>query len=413
MDGDSRVEQFDTTVRQLTEKYLAMWRNIPDVMPEFSRRFTPWQQRENERQLEIHFKRYPISFAADGDVQDPGNSPISFDVIKTVVGSSLLSHEGLNDKYFDESEKTTRRFMKEAMIFDPSLSEGDIHQALRNLWVFNSIQMIVGKEIKFTPSSFAYSLLYPYTDNGLDSSAHTSEEKQEYIRWLNQWLRGNKYGPMDIWTGKTAELLVIIENEYPPQKFSDVHLSLSAIHRAQSKSLLLHNIQPGCDEESLAAITIEKGGTSVLADGYLAAGRLNNAEADSFFEYGVLLQLVDDLRDIDEDRVNSHSTPFSRIAAQDNLDSAARRLLSFVKHCAMQLSSLNHSHAHQVKEMVEQSCSFLILETAARLREFYSTRFLKSVERWMPLRPAFLNELHREIEMRQTQSAKYSRATHA
>ena len=205
----------------------------------------------------------------------------------------------------------------------------------------------------------------------------------------------------------------MIEKDYPPQEFRDVHLSLSAIHRAQSKSLLLHNIQPGCDEESLTAITMEKGGTSVLADGYLAAGRLNNAEADSFFEYGVLLQLVDDLRDIDEDRVNAHSTPFSRIVEQGNLDSAARRLLLFVKHCAMQLSSLNHSHANQVKEMVEQSCSFLILETAARHHEFYSARFLKSVECWMPLRPAFLNELHREIEMRQTQFTKYAHATQA
>ncbi len=413
MDGDSRAEQFDAAVRQLTENYLAMWRDIPDVVPEFNRRFTPWQQRENERQLEIQFKRYPISFGTNGDVQDPGNSPVSFDVIKSVVGSSLLAHEGLSDKYFDESEKVTMRFMKEAKIFDASLSQGDIHQALRNLWVFNSIQMIVGLEIALTPSSFAYSLLYPYTDNGLDSNARTSDEKQAYICWLNQWLQGNKYGPIDDWTGKTEGLLMMIEKEYPPQEFIDVHLSLSAIHRAQSKSLLLHNIQPGCDEESLAAITIEKGGTSVLADGYLAAGRLNNAEADSFFEYGVLLQLVDDIRDIDEDRVNSHSTPFSRIVEQDNLDSAARRLLSFVKHCAIQLSHLNQSHAHQVKEMIEQSISFLILETAARHHEFYSARFLKSIERWMPLRPAFLNDLHREIEMRQTQFTKYALATHA
>jgi hypothetical protein len=413
MDGTSHKEQFNTTVRQLTEKNLAMWRDIPDAEPDFSRRFTPWQQRENERQLEIQLKRYPLSFGTDEDVQDPENSPVSFDMIKAIIGSYFSPHEGLSDNYFEESEKVTRRFMKDTKIFDPSLSQGDIHQALRNLWVFNSIQMIVGREIALTPSSFAYSLLYPYTDNGLDSSARSSDEKQAYIRWLGQWLLGDKYRTIDDWTGKTAELLMMIEKEYPPQKFSDVHLSLSAIHQAQSKSLLLHDIQPGCDEESLTAITIEKGGTSVLADGYLAAGRLNNAEADSFFEYGVLLQLVDDLRDIDEDRVNAHSTPFSRIAEQGSLDSAVRRLLFFVKHSAEELSSLNRHHAYQIKEMVEQSCSFLILETAARHHEFYSTRFLKSVECWMPLRPAFLNELHSEIETRQTQSTRYARATYA
>ena len=409
MDGPSHAEQFYTAVRQLTEKYVAMWRDLPDVEPEFSRRFTPWQQRENERQLEIQLKQCPISSVWDENMQDHESSLISFDVIKTVVGSSLLSHDGLNADYFNESEKVTRQFMKDAKIFDPSLSQSDVHQALRNLWVFNSLQMIVGKKIELTPSSFAYSLLYPYTDNGLDSSEHSSDEKQGYISWLSEWFLGNKYRPIDDWTGKIAELLMMIEKEYPATEFCDVYLSLSAIHRAQSKSLILHNIQHGSDEENLTAITIEKGGTSVLADGYLAAGRLNNAEADCFFEYGVLLQLVDDLRDIDEDGVNAHSTPFLRIAERGNLDSAARRLLLFVKHCAGQLSNLNRSHAHRVKEMVEQSCSFLILETAARHREFYSSRFLQNVECWMPLRPAFLNELHREMKMRHAQSETYAR----
>jgi len=409
MDEPSHAEQFYTAVRQLTEKYLAMWRDLPDVEPEFSRRFTPWQQRENERQLEMQLKRSPISFGTDGDMQDPESFRISFDVIKTVVGSSLLSHDRLNADYFNESEKVTRQFMVDAKLFDPSLSQSDVHQALRNLWVFNSLQMIVGKKIELTPSSFAYSLLYPYTDNGLDSSEHSSDEKQGYICWLSEWFLGNKYRPIDDWTGKIAELLMMIEKEYPAPEFCDVYLSLSAIHRAQSKSLILHNIQHGSDEENLTAITIEKGGTSVLADGYLAAGRLTSAEADCFFEYGVLLQLVDDLLDIDEDGVNAHSTPFLRIAERGNLDSAARRLLLFVKHCAGQLSNLNRSHAHQVKEMVEQSCSFLILETAARHREFYSSRFLQNVECWMPLRPAFLNELHREMKMRHARSETYTR----
>ena len=409
MNEPSHAEQFYTAVRQLTEKYLAMWRDLPDVEPEFSRRFTPWQQRENERQLEMQLKRSPISFGTDGDMQDPESFRISFDVIKTVVGSSLLSHDRLNADYFNESEKVTRQFMVDAKLFDPSLSQSDVHQALRNLWVFNSLQMIVGKKIELTPSSFAYSLLYPYTDNGLDSSEHSSDEKQGYICWLSEWFLGNKYRPIDDWTGKIAELLMMIEKEYPAPEFCDVYLSLSAIHRAQSKSLILHNIQHGSDEENLTAITIEKGGTSVLADGYLAAGRLTSAEADCFFEYGVLLQLVDDLLDIDEDGVNAHSTPFLRIAERGNLDSAARRLLLFVKHCAGQLSNLNRSHAHQVKEMVEQSCSFLILETAARHREFYSSRFLQNVECWMPLRPAFLNELHREMKMRHARSETYTR----
>jgi hypothetical protein len=205
----------------------------------------------------------------------------------------------------------------------------------------------------------------------------------------------------------------MIEKEYPRPDFCNVYLSLRAIHQAQTKSLLLHNIQPGYDEESLTAITIEKGGTSVLADGFLAAGRLNIPEADSFFEYGVLLQLVDDLRDFDEDRFNAHSNPFLRIAERDELDKATRRLLLLVRGCAGKLSSLNRFRGPQIREMVEQSCSFLILETAARHREFYSKCFLQKVECWMPLRSAFLRELHKDIGMRQTQNAVHAQLTHA
>lgn len=413
MGETSHAEQFNSTVRKLTDKYVAMWLNIPDVEPTFSRRFTPWQQRENERRVEMQLKRFPKSVLSDNDVQDLEDSPVSFDIIRTAVESSLFLHEGLSGNYFEMSEKVTRRFIQDAKIFDHSLSQDDIHQALRNLWVFNSIQMIAGKDIDLTPSSFAYSLLYPYTDNGLDSGERTSDEKKAYIRWLTEWFLGNKHRPMDDWTAKTANLLMMIEKDYPPQEFIDVHLSLSAIHQAQSKSLLLHNIQPGWDEEDLTAITIDKGGTSVLADGYLAAGRLNAAEADAFFGYGVLLQLVDDLRDVDEDGNNSHSTPFLRIAESNDLDSAARRLLFFVKHCARQLSCLNRHHANQIKEMVEQSCSFLILEATARHNEFYTEPFLKSAECWMPLRPEFLNELHREIHRRRTRTRKDAQPVHA
>jgi hypothetical protein len=310
----------------------------------------------------------------------------------------LIPSDDLDSEYFKKSEKTTRQFVKDAKALDPSLTQEDIHQALRNLWVFNNIQMVVGREIALTPSSFAYSLLYPYTDNGLDSKKRPLEEKQAYIQWLDHWFHGNKYRPMDDWTGKIAELLLMIEQEYPSAIFTDVYLSLYAIHRAQTKSLLLHDDPPEGNEEELLQITVEKGGTSVLADGYLAAGTLTPVQADAFFEYGVVLQLLDDIRDVDEDKINLHSTPFTRAAVDGYLDGAARRLLALTKHSAEKISSLNPRHARRIKEMVEQSCSFLIFETAACHPDYYSSDFLKSIAIWMPLRPEYLRSLRHKLK---------------
>jgi|GEM_PF-486921 len=404
MNTSIREKQFESAIRQLTEKYVTMWNGFPDVEPELLRRFSQRQQRENERRLETQLKLYSFH-EAEQDALSPERSHFSFEVIKAIVGSSFVSGDIINDNFFTDSERITKRFFKDARELDSSLSHDDIHQALRNLWVFNSLQQIRGTDVVLTPSSFAYSLLYPITDNGLDSTERTPPEKEAYIHWLSQWFLGNKCAAADGWTERTAALLRMIENEYPPSEFLDVYLSLRAIHHAQAKSLFLHNVRSGSNETSLTKITIEKGGTSVLADGFLTSGMLNDAEIDSFFEYGVLLQFVDDIRDIHEDRINGHSSPFSRIADSSDLDSAARRLLFFVKHCGEKLSSLNHSHARQIKQMVEQSCTFLILESAAHHREYYSSKFIQNVERSLPMSPAFLDELRHEVEYRQMKNS--------
>jgi hypothetical protein len=99
-----------------------------------------------------------------------------------------------------------------------------------------------------------------------------------------------------------GRLIRMIEEEYPRPIFPDVHASLRAIHRAQIESLRLHDAPDHDYESELLPLTITKGGTSVLADGYLVTGDLSSSHAEAVFGYGVLLQLIDDLQDVDEDR---------------------------------------------------------------------------------------------------------------
>ena len=44
----------------------------------------------------------------------------------------------------------------------------EIGQAMRNVWIMNISQVLLNVEVKFTNAIFAYSMLYPYTDNILD-----------------------------------------------------------------------------------------------------------------------------------------------------------------------------------------------------------------------------------------------------
>ena len=53
--------------------------------------------------------------------------------------------------------------------FDPKLTMADTIQACRNAWTVCGIQPLLGDRMQMTPSILGYSLLYPYSDNYLDS----------------------------------------------------------------------------------------------------------------------------------------------------------------------------------------------------------------------------------------------------
>jgi hypothetical protein len=55
---------------------------------------------------------------------------------------------------------------------------------------------------------------------------------------------------------------------------------------------------PRLTEIDVLAIGLEKGGTSILADGYLVGNTLSSAPAAFLFGWGAFLQLADDLQDV-------------------------------------------------------------------------------------------------------------------
>jgi hypothetical protein len=78
-----------------------------------------------------------------------------------------------------------------------------------------------------------------------------------------------------------------------------------------------------------------KGGSSVLADACLARVWLNEPERRFSFEWGVLLQLGDDLQDVREDMKRGSATLFSRAATTGRpLDDLVIQLLNFGERVA-------------------------------------------------------------------------------
>ena len=239
--------------------------------------------------------------------------------------------EGLDQLFTAEGLEATRQFVGQARTFAPAISDQNLFQALRNLWVTHSVQLFLRAPITLCPALFAYSMLYPWTDNCLDDLRLERAAKVAFGDWLTLRLSGIKAAPRDPHAEQVGRLIGMIERLYPRAEFPEVYLSLRAIHHAQMRSLEQQDAARDWDEQALLSLSIAKGGASVLTDACLVRGSLTVDEEEFMFAYGVLLQLMDDLQDLRDDLAKRHMTIFTRQTRVSPLDEVTTRLWAFTR----------------------------------------------------------------------------------
>jgi hypothetical protein len=364
---------------------MAAWEAASPLTPSHLPRYTARQQKETGRQVEMLLDRFQDDWDHRGFNHDAERRLIAKQARLATTRLLLCDGNPAVEAFMRECESAATTFIQTARSFDAGMSMPDILQALRNQWVFNSIQTCMGKQVSVTPSSFAYSMLYPYTDNSIDAASATDTETASFISWLGTRLRGIAQQARGLLTLNVSRLLDMIEKEYPRSRHPEVHESLLAIHRAQGKSLSLRHVQESDSERALLLITIEKGGTSVLTDGYLVCGELSDVVAGAMYAYGVVLQLLDDLQDLVEDRSAGCSTPFTRAADRGELTATTNRLFACVEWCRQELCQCTAANAAFMPDLIARSCNLLILESVARYRTCYEPAYLRDLEQYMPL----------------------------
>jgi hypothetical protein len=285
--------------------------------------------------------------------------------------------------------------------FDPGLSMPDIIQACRNAWTACGLQPLLGAPIGITPSILGYSLLYPYSDNYLDREDISAEAKLRFSERFRGRLLGEKFRAQDYREAALWTLVQLIEEQYPRARYPQVFECLLLIHRAQEESIAqLRSCTHSGDAEVLR-ISCTKGGSSVLADACLAHGRLSVEESRFSFEWGVLLQLGDDLQDVREDMRRGSVTLFSRAAALGRpLDGVVIQLLNFSEQVGARMDHLPNG-TETLKKLLRMSWRSLIIGAVANSHEFFSSGFLDEAERWSPFRFEFLRTRNMRLSSRQ------------
>jgi hypothetical protein len=285
-------------------------------------------------------------------------------------------------------------FRLEARRFDPALSAADIYQAARNAITMLCLQRLLGRPVGVTPSMVGYSLLYPYTDNFLDDPSVNAEAKAAFVRWFGARLAGGAVEPSGRLEVRVSDLVAMIEQQYPRPDHPQVFDALLAIHAAQVRSVaLLTRPSPG----EVVEIAVEKGGTSVLADGYLVDSRLTPAQAECLYGLGVFLQLRDDLEDRADDRRRGQATPFSTQPWYRRLDGPTARALSVGQAVVDRLGAFDASAAGPVCELMRDTLLLTITDAAAVARRRYSRRFRRELEAHSPFSLARLVKERRRL----------------
>jgi hypothetical protein len=281
--------------------------------------------------------------------------------------------------------------------FDPNLTMADTIQACRNAWTVCGIQPLLGDRMQMTPSILGYSLLYPYSDNYLDSEKIPTPRKLEFSARFRDRLCGLPLAPRDPHESAVWAMVRLIESEFPRARFPRVYECLLAIHQAQENSMAQLKRSPRAKDAELLRLSCAKGGTSVLADACLSHGFLSDEQARFAFNWGVLLQLGDDLQDVEEDLKHGAATLFSRAAAASiPLDNLVRQLLAFSENVADQIDQLPHGDP-ALKRLLRMSWRSLILMAVARSHRFFTREFLAECEPASHFRFAFLRARHKKL----------------
>jgi len=274
--------------------------------------------------------------------------------------------------------------------FDPDLSMPGIIQACRNAWTACGLQPLLGERIHLTPSILGYSLLYPYSDNFLDLEEISATTKVHFSQRFRERLRGHGLAISNPREHALWRMVELIEAEFPRAAYPQVFDCLLAIHHAQEESIAQVTHGSNCDNAELLRMSCSKGGTSVLADACLAHGWLNEEESRFAFNWGVLLQLGDDLQDVQEDMQRGSVTLFSRAAAQGTpLDNLVIQLLNFSDQVGAQMDILPNG-TPTLKNLLKMSWRSLIIGAVAHSHQFFTPAFLTGAEQSSPFRFAFL-----------------------
>ncbi|MBV9760387.1 MAG: hypothetical protein JO340_07485 [Acidobacteriaceae bacterium] len=394
-------------VTDLVEESLAAWQDCGTDLPDLGRRYSPREQAECEQLADECLTRVETVMR---DLRRRKLAPQDAQARITAALVELTTCAlDVQDPYIDwllgdRFGGVSTGLARQARQMDSSVGMIDILQAARNAWTACGIQALLGLAPQLTPAIFAYSMLYPYSDNYLDDPALSSDVKFAFSLRFRSRLRGDRLPAGNSREATIWSLVDIIEAQYPRDRYSQVYESLLAIHAAQEQSIRQLPHRGDSAALDILRLTFTKGGTSVLADACLAAGHLLPHEARFAFQWGVVLQLGDDLQDVLSDSQRGSRTLYTQDAARQPLDRITARTLHFGRWVMTAMAPLEKGEP-VLKRLLQKSSQLLLVRSTAGAGALYTPSFLDNLQPYSPFRFEFLRRREQDLAARKREYA--------
>ncbi len=382
-------------IQKHQDYFLKIWGECHSGYPEFDVKYSNKDQKNKETIFEHFIEQYKVINKSRSKTEtiQPEKSATYTSITKGLFKTVFdYNDEELAIILSPEYKQVTKDFIKKSREFNPEIDLDDVFQACRNAWIMNGIQVMLGQKVELTPSIFAYSMLYPYSDNYLDNPLIDKYTKMAFSKRFYNRLAGIKVKPENKYEVDIFRLVEMIEEQFDRHTFPDVYGSLLAIHSAQTKSLNLLDKSINLTPEQILDICIEKGGTSVLADGYLVAGTLTEAQANFLYGFGVHLQLVDDIQDIKEDSNNGQLTIFSRVSEKIKVDEFTSRTFMFGNKVLDLMNCFNGSNLKTFKSLMDKSLQIMLVETIIINEEYFSKKYINHIKNYSPVSKTYIKK---------------------
>ena len=363
---------------ELKYKIEEIWYSLEEDYDKFTLRYN----KEKDKDL-IEMKKFlanQMNLYNEGLSTSEDSDEILSKVQSFMVETLDINRQSVNHVIREQYIECSREFVERAKDFDKNITTESVFQALRNIWTINSMQLYLNKDVKLTDAMFAYSMLYPLTDNFLDDKNLSKEYKIEFNkRFRDKIKNGEGIGKSDQ-EKRIFYMIDLIENDYPREEFPEVYDALIAIQDGQNMSIRQHGLN-GIYNEDIMGISFYKGGSSVLVDAYLVCGHLSEDDQLFAFAYGVVLQLADDFQDIKEDFANKHYTIMNIQTKFGKLDSLINKYSNFIDYFLKEIFQGDSEQRIALREVITESIELLRFGAVIKNKRYISRKLYKKIIR--------------------------------